>query len=68
MYTCFLRISLAQDVQIEQLRITSEVQVAPRALPALEIGENEVRYMDETPGDRRVEILFGYDPLGGQNE
>ena len=68
MYTYSLKISLDQDVYVEQLQITSEVQVAPLSLPALEIGENEVCYLDETSGDRRVEVLFGYDPLGRQNE
>ena len=55
-YTCFLKVTLSTPkggaVQVRRLRFEGDVQVAPHPLPALEVGENEVR---------DVEIVFGYD-------
>jgi len=61
MYTYFLKLSLSGGGRINRLRFTSDIQVAPLSLPALEKGENQVRYVDETRGDRKVEIVFAYD-------
>lgn len=61
MYTYFLKISLSRGGWIGRLQFTSDIQVAPRSLPAPEKGENQVRYVDETKGNRKVEIIFTYD-------
>jgi hypothetical protein len=65
MYAYNLRLSLSESegaaVRLEELSVRSDVQVAPASLPALEAGKNRVRYLDETPGQRDVEITFAYD-------
>ena len=43
---------------LEELRFESDVQLAPRALPELEKGRNEIRYVDAGEGSRRVELIF----------
>ncbi len=60
-YSYLLDVRLSGGAQVSRLRITSDVQVAPASLPALESGQNEVRYVDDTRGDRDVGITFGYD-------
>ena len=64
-YTYFLKVTLSAPegggVQVRRLQFSSDVQVAPHSLPALEAGENEVRYVDETAKERDVEVVFGYD-------
>ncbi|MFB3891832.1 MAG: fibronectin type III domain-containing protein [Phycisphaerae bacterium] len=52
----------AQDSQpgitgLDGLQLATDVQVAPGALPALEVGRNEVVYTDETPGGRDVRVI-----------
>lgn len=64
-YAYLLRLSLSASegaaVRVHRLRFSSDIQVAPQALPALETGENRVLYVDDTPGSRDVEIGFEYD-------
>ena len=61
LYTYFLKLSLSGTAQVRSLRFTSDIQVAPLSLPALESGKNVVRYVDETSASRDVEIVFAYD-------
>ena len=45
---------------VEKLHFESDVQLAPHALPELEEGSNEVRYVDGGEGRRQVEVIFDY--------
>ncbi|HUU43690.1 MAG TPA: fibronectin type III domain-containing protein, partial [Planctomycetota bacterium] len=41
---------------IDAFRLETEVQCAPKALPALTLGENTIRYSDESTGARDVRV------------
>ena len=41
---------------VQHLRLSTDLQVAPHSLPALSLGDNTVRYRDETRGAGRVRI------------
>ena len=41
---------------VEQVELTTDIQVAPNSLPALSRGRNVIRYRDETPGEHKVKI------------
>jgi len=41
---------------IEDLTLVTDVQVAPKSVPALSLGINRVEYSDETPGVHKVRI------------
>ena len=41
---------------LDALRLETDVQVAPEALPALRVGDNEIAYSDESAGARDVRI------------
>ncbi len=41
---------------IEEFTLTTDIQVAPKSVPALSLGRNTVVYTDETPGAHRVKI------------
>lgn len=43
-------------VRLDSLEIQTDVQMAPLSLPALEAGDNEVRYTDATEGRRHVRV------------
>lgn len=58
-YAYHLRLTF--DGRIQTLRFTGDIQVAPASLPALERGVNAIRYRDDSGGERRVAIEFGYD-------
>ncbi len=55
-------IGAAEAVQsgIDELELTSDIQVAPRSLPRLGLGANVVRYWDESSDGRRVRVTFVY--------
>jgi hypothetical protein len=57
-YGYYLKLTL--DGQITALKFQSDIQVAPASLPALEAGENNIRYLDDAPGPRAVDVTFGY--------
>lgn len=60
-YRYLLRITLEGEARILSLRLASDFQHAPHALPALEAGTNRVEYSDRS--DRRdVEVRFDYEP------
>ena len=50
--------SAPTDAGIDALRVENDLQMAPLSLPSLELGENIVRYSDETRGPRSVRITF----------
>ncbi len=45
---------------VERLHFESDVQLAPRSLPVLEKGSNEVRYLDRGQGEREVEVVVDF--------
>lgn len=50
--------------RLGRLVVTSDFQHAPQALPELVEGENSVRYLDDSRGDREVEVVFRFDVTG----
>jgi len=42
---------------LDALRLETDVQAAPGALPALRLGENTIRYCDDTRGPRDVRVV-----------
>ena len=62
-FQAFAARGAAQPVQtgVDELELTSDIQVAPKSLPALGLGANLVHYWDESPDGRRVRITFLYD-------
>lgn len=47
-------------VGIDSIAIENHLQMAPLSLPALELGENRVRYFDETPGPHSVRLKLDW--------
>ncbi|MEA2062198.1 MAG: transglutaminase domain-containing protein [Gemmatimonadota bacterium] len=41
---------------IESVELAADIQCAPNSLPALALGNNIIRYRDETPGPHKVKI------------
>ena len=56
-------IGAAEPVQsgIDELELVTDIQVAPKSLPALSLGRNVVRYWDESGPGRSVRITFVYE-------
>jgi hypothetical protein len=64
-YEYFLQVGMESktakgDVGIESIEFTTDVQMSLLGLPDLELGENLVRYVDETKGPRRVHITHSW--------
>jgi hypothetical protein len=55
-YLYHLKCRLSGQARIHNLQITNDLQMAPLTLPGMTIGENRFRYMDESPGNRRVRL------------
>jgi hypothetical protein len=55
-YEYRLRCQLEGDARLKALRIVSDLQMAPLALPAMRVGNNEFVYTDESPAGRKVRI------------
>lgn len=51
-----VRLRLQPDAVLRVLSVRNDLQMAPLCMPYLELGGNAIRYMDETPGPRRVEV------------
>ena len=45
---------------VDELELVTDIQVAPKSLPALSLGTNVVRYWDESEDGRRLRITFVY--------
>ncbi|UCD00156.1 MAG: hypothetical protein JSW66_09795 [Phycisphaerales bacterium] len=64
-YEYFLRVEMGSkaencDVGIESIEFATDVQMSLLGLPELELGENLVRYADETKGPRRVRVTHSW--------
>ena len=64
-YRYWLRLDMGGDsdkdvVGLGALRVENDLQMAPLSLPALEVGENTIRYTDETDAAHSVEITFDW--------
>ena len=64
-YEYFLQISMRTsgrntDVGIESIEFETDIQMSLLGLPELELGENHVKYVDETKGQRQVRITHSW--------
>ena len=64
-YEYFLQIEMAAnmekgDVGVDRIEFITDVQMSLLGLPELELGENQVRYTDETEEPRRVRITHSW--------
>ncbi len=55
-YEYRLRCELGPGARLRKLGIVNDLQMAPRALPEMTVGENKFVYTDETQGARKVRI------------
>lgn len=59
-YRFWLRLVLRGDATARQVRFEHDIQIAPLALPSLELGVNQVRYADANQGQREVRITHAW--------
>lgn len=52
----FLRLSLAPGAVVRSLYSRTDLQMAPLCMPSLTLGDNAIRYVDETEGPREVVV------------
>ncbi len=57
-----LRLWLSGKAGVESFSLRFDLQMAPLSLPELELGQNEVRYVDDS-GERRVRVTFAWREL-----
>jgi hypothetical protein len=55
-YAYRLRCELSAGARLQRLGIVNDLQMAPLALPAMSVGDNQFVYRDESPGGRKVWI------------
>jgi hypothetical protein len=55
-YSYKLRCTLSGKATLSGLRIVNDLQMAPRAMPEMGVGENAFTYTDQSPAGRRVRI------------
>lgn len=55
MYEYFIAVEM-KDAALESIEFDNDVQMAPLAMPRLTLGDNDVVYKDETPGNRAVKV------------
>jgi hypothetical protein len=55
-YQYWLKCELPPDAKLQRLAILNDLQMAPLALPAMVVGENNFTYTDESPAARKVRI------------
>ncbi|MBT5872146.1 MAG: hypothetical protein HOH43_01905 [Candidatus Latescibacteria bacterium] len=58
-YEYVLRLS-GHGIHVKRMFIETDLQMAPLSLPALEVGENSIEYMDENAGTRNIQITHGW--------
>ena len=51
---------------LERVEIVADLQVNPRSLPALSLGRNEIRYLDESSEDRQVKVTYRWREIGDE--
>ena len=59
-YQYQLKCQLGAGAQLKKLAIINDLQMAPLALPGMEVGDNVFTYSDQTPGERRVRIVHNW--------
>ncbi len=64
-YVYFLQVSMKAsgqnvDVGIESIKFETDVQMSLLGLPELELGQNQVKYVDETEEQRQVRITHSW--------
>ena len=59
-YEYRLRCELAAGARLKRLNIVNDLQMAPLALPAMSVGDNQFVYTDQTPGARKVRITHNW--------
>ena len=55
-YEYRLRCELSAGARLKSLGIVNDLQMAPLALPAMSVGDNQFVYSDQSPGERKVRI------------
>ncbi len=55
-FSYLIRLRLDPGAVLRAVTSRTDLQMAPLCMPYLELGENAIRYVDETPGPRRVEV------------
>jgi hypothetical protein len=59
-YEYRLRCVLEAGAHLRRLDIVNDIQMAPLALPATSVGDNQFTYTDQTPGQRQVRITHDW--------
>jgi hypothetical protein len=59
-YEYRLRCELDAGAHLGRLGIVNDIQMAPLALPAMTVGENQFVYTDQSPGERQVRITHDW--------
>jgi hypothetical protein len=59
-YGYFIKVEMSGKAGIEGISFDTDVQMAPLSLPALELGENKIAYVDETPEPHAVRITHNW--------
>jgi hypothetical protein len=59
-YEYRLKCQLEGPARLRRLAVTSDVQMAPLALPEMVVGENRFTYSDRSAGDRKVRITHNW--------
>jgi hypothetical protein len=55
-----LRCELPEGARLGRLGIVNDIQMAPLALPAMAVGDNNFVYTDQSPGQREVRITHDW--------
>jgi hypothetical protein len=59
-YEYRLRCELDAGAHLRHLGIVNDIQMAPLALPAMSVGDNQFVYTDQSPGKRQVRITHDW--------
>jgi hypothetical protein len=59
-YEYRLRCEFNAGARLKRLAIINDIQMAPLALPAMSVGDNQFVYTDQSPGDRQVRITHDW--------
>ncbi len=59
-YEYRLRCELDAGARLKRLAIVNDIQMAPLALPAMSVGDNNFVYTDKSPGERQVRITHDW--------
>jgi hypothetical protein len=59
-YEYRLRCTLDAGARLERLGIVNDLQMAPLALPAMSVGDNQFVYTDQSKGERQVRITHDW--------